>query len=106
MILHLLVNVPIIQRIHGHRKRKVKIYEKDISFGPNVNVIPYDKFSASICGEIQARTEKYGKPLSNYDSQIAATDNANGMVLVIHNIADFEQMKENVFLRLEDWFTA
>ena len=28
------------------------------------------------------------------------------MLLVTHNTEDFEQMKENVFLRLEDWFTA
>lgn len=70
------------------------------------DVIPYDKFSASICGEIQARAEKDGKPLPNYDSQIAATAIANGMVLVTHNTADFERMKENAFLRVEDWFTA
>ena len=28
------------------------------------------------------------------------------MVLVTHNISDFEQFKEKSFLRLEDWFTA
>ena len=28
------------------------------------------------------------------------------MVLVTHNTADFERMKEKAFLRVEDWFTA
>ena len=69
-------------------------------------VIPYDKFSASICGELQANAEKEGKPIPSYDSQIAATAISNGMILVTHNTADFEPMKEKAFLRLEDWFTA
>ena len=69
-------------------------------------VIPYDKFSASICGEIQTSAEKDGKTLPNYDSQIAATAISNGMVLVTHNTADFEPMKQKAFLRVEDWFTA
>ena len=43
---------------------------------------------------------------SNYDSQIAATAISNGMVLVTHNTADFEPMKEKSFLRMEDWFLA
>ena len=69
-------------------------------------VIPYDKFSASICGEIQADAEKDGTPLPNYDSQIVATAISNGMVLVTHNTADFEPMKQKTFLRVEDWFIA
>lgn len=72
----------------------------------NVEVLPYDKLSAQICGEMQADAEKNGKPLPSYDSQIAATAISNGMVLVTHNIQDFEPMKEKSFLRVEDWFTA
>lgn len=87
-------------------KRRERIQNFIEAFGQNVEVIPYDKISASICGEIQARAEKDGKPLLNYDSQIAATSISNGMVLVTHKTADFEELKENAFLRLEDWFTA
>lgn len=87
-------------------KRRERIQNFIETFGQNVEIIPYDKFSASICGEIQARAEKDGKPLPNYDSQIAATAISNGMVLVTHNTADFEELKENAFLRLEDWFTV
>ncbi|MBO4859595.1 MAG: type II toxin-antitoxin system VapC family toxin [Treponema sp.] len=67
-------------------------------------IIPYDKFSAQICGEIQAKAEKDGKTLPFYDSQIAATAIANGMVLVTHNLTDFEPMEKLAFLYVEDWF--
>jgi len=87
-------------------KRRNTIQDFIDKFGQNVEVIPYDKFSASICGELQANAEKEGKTLPNYDSQIAATAISNGMILVTHNTADFEPMKEKAFLRLEDWFTA
>jgi len=87
-------------------KRRDKIQDFIDKFGQNVEVIPYDKYSASICGEIQADAEKDGTPLPNYDSQIAATAISNGMVLVTHNTADFEPMKQKAFLRVEDWFTA
>ncbi|MBP5176113.1 MAG: type II toxin-antitoxin system VapC family toxin [Treponema sp.] len=87
-------------------KRRNRIQDFIDNFGQNVEVIPYDKFSASICGEIQASAEKDGKTFPNYDSQIAATAISNGMVLVTHNTADFEPMKQKAFLRVEDWFTA
>lgn len=69
-------------------------------------VLPYDKFSAQICGEIQARAEKEGKSLPSYDSQIAATAISRGMILVTHNTADFADIQKAAFLRLEDWFSA
>ncbi|MCR5699363.1 MAG: PIN domain-containing protein, partial [Treponemataceae bacterium] len=52
------------------------------NLGENIEVIPYDKFSAQICGEIQSQAEKDGKVLPSYDSQIAATAISNGMILV------------------------
>lgn len=87
-------------------KRKTIIQSFVSNLEQNVEIIPYDKFSARICGEIQADAEKHGKPLPFYDSQIAATAISNGMVLVTHNTADFEPMKEMAILNMEDWFSA
>jgi len=70
-----------------------------------LEVIPYDKFAARICGEMQALAEKEGKTLPSYDSQIAATAIANGMVLVTRNLANFDFMKEKAFLSVENWFS-
>lgn len=87
--------------------RKKQYLEKCLSnYEEDFEVISFDKFSAQICGEIQAAAEKEGKSVPYYDSQIAATAVSNGMVLVTHNTSDFEQFKEKTFLRLEDWFTA
>ena len=88
----------------GKRKNTLKSFVNDLDL--NMEVITFDKFSAQICGEIQAAAEKNGKKVPYYDSQIAATAVSNGMVLVTHNISDFEQFKEKSFLRLEDWFSA
>ena len=87
-------------------KRRNTIQNFVMNLEENVDIIPYDKFSAQICGELQADAEKTGKTLPSYDSQIAATAISNGMVLVTHNVQDFEAMKEKSFLRVEDWFTA
>ncbi|MCI6365105.1 MAG: type II toxin-antitoxin system VapC family toxin [Spirochaetia bacterium] len=87
--------------------RKKQYLEKCLTnYEEDFEIITFDKFSAQICGEIQAAAEKNGKKVPYYDSQIAATAVSNGMVLVTHNISDFEQFKEKSFLRLEDWFTA
>ena len=81
-------------------KRNLKLYEESFE------VISYDKFSAQICGEMQTIAEKEGKTLPFYDSQIAATAISNGMILVTHNTADFETIREKSFLHVEDWFSA
>ena len=94
----------VIRLPDGRKKKYLEsCFEK---YDECFEVIPYDKFSASICGELQANAEKEGKPIPNYDSQIAATAISNGMILVTHNTAVFEPMKGKAFLRLEDWFTA
>ena len=86
----------------GKRKETVRSLIENLD--ANVEVIPYDKFAARVCGEIQAQMEKDGVTLPFYDSQIAATAVSNGMVLVTHNTADFESIVEKSYLRLEDWF--
>ncbi|MBR0100305.1 MAG: type II toxin-antitoxin system VapC family toxin [Treponema sp.] len=88
----------------GKRKNTLQSFIEN--FEANTEVISYDKFASQICGEMQANAEKEGHTLPFYDSQIAATAISNGMVLVTHNIADFEPMREKSFLRVEDWFTA
>ena len=88
----------------GKRRNTIQSFVENL--GEKMDIIPYDKFSAQICGEMQAMAEEDGKTLPNYDSQIAATAISNGMVLVTHNVSDFQLIKEKAFLRVEDWFSA
>lgn len=72
----------------------------------NIEIIPYDEFSADICGQLSGTCAKSGKNLPCLDTQIAATAIANGMVLVTRNTADFAEAAERSFLKLENWFIA
>ena len=67
-------------------------------------ILQYDSFTAQICGEIQAKCEKKGKPVPKNDSQIAATAISNNMVLITHNVSDFEAISEISMLHVEDWW--
>ena len=86
----------------GRRKKSVQKTLDDIR--DSFEIIPYDNFAARICGEIRAKCRAVGKPAPSYDSQIAATAIANGMVLVTHNTEDFAAVAENSVLRMEDWW--
>ena len=87
-------------------KRKDSIADFTENLKENIEIIPYDEFSADICGQLSGTCAKSGKNLPCFDSQIAATAIANGMILVTRNTADFAEAAERSFLKLENWFTA
>lgn len=87
-------------------KRKTYIEECLVEYKEEFEIIPYDDFAAGICGQLLGKCPKEGKSLPYYDTQIAATAIANGMVLVTHNTTDFAEAAERSFLRMEDWFSV
>lgn len=86
----------------GKRKNYIKKYIDDVR--ETYDIIPYDSFAAEICSELRAKCEKQGKTAPLYDSQIAATAIANGMILITHNTEDYESLRENSILKVEDWW--
>ena len=80
------------------------IEESILNIKESFEIIPYNDFSAKICGEIRARCKKAGTPAPFYDSQIAATAIANNMILITHNTEDFAALAENSMLQMEDWW--
>ena len=88
----------------GKRKDSISAFTEDLK--NNFEIIPYDEFSANICGQLLGTCAKCGKTLPYGDTQIAATAIANGMVLVTRNVSDFSEATERSFLRVEDWFSA
>lgn len=87
-------------------KRKTYIEKCLVEYQKDFEIIPYDEFSANICGQLLGTCAKCGKTLPYGDTQIAATAIANGMVLVTRNVSDFSEATERSFLRVEDWFSA
>lgn len=87
-------------------KRKTYIEKCLVEYKEDFEIIPYDEFSADICGQLSGTCAKSGKNLPCLDTQIAATAIANGMILVTRNTADFAEAAERSFLKLENWFTA
>lgn len=87
-------------------KRKTYIEKCLVEYKEDFEIIPYDEFSADICGQLSGTCAKAGKNLPCLDTQIAATAIANGMILVTRNTADFVEAAERSFLKLENWFTA
>ena len=85
-------------------KRKNIIGECLEKIRENYTILPYDSFASQICGELRSKCEKAGNPVPAFDSQIAATTIANGMILITRNTADFAAMCENSMLRVEDWW--
>lgn len=88
----------------GKRKDSISEFTEDLK--NNFEIIPYDEFSANICGQLLGTCAKCGKTLPYGDTQIAATAIANGMVLVTRNASDFAEATERSFLKVEDWFSA
>ena len=86
----------------GKKKNHLGEYIQNLK--ESYEILPYDSFASQICGEIRARCEKDGTPVSYCDSQIAATAIANNMILITHNTADFAPLVKHSMLKIEDWW--
>ena len=63
-------------------------------------VLDFDKEDARCAGEIRATLAADGKPIGPYDVLIAGQALARGLVLVTHNVGEFERVAG---LLVEDW---
>ncbi len=62
--------------------------------------MPFDGKAAIIYGDIRADLERKGTPIGAYDLQIASIALANNLILVTHNLREFNRVHN---LQLEDW---
>ncbi len=62
--------------------------------------LPFDDDCAEHCGTIRAEIAKQGRPIGPNDVLIASIARAHNLVLVTHNVREFERVPE---LRIEDW---
>ncbi|MBC8120660.1 MAG: type II toxin-antitoxin system VapC family toxin [Gemmatimonadaceae bacterium] len=61
---------------------------------------PFNDLAAVTSGKIRAGLESRGTPIGAYDLQIAAIALANNLILVTHNIREFNRIND---LQVEDW---
>lgn len=66
-----------------------------------VNVVPFSDAAAQAAAEVRAYLERQGMIIGTLDTLIAGTAIAHGLILVSHNLAEFQRVPN---LRVEDWY--
>ncbi len=109
----------LMQRIRSHEPKEIcisSIVSHELFYGAfksqrikaNIDlvdslqfeVIEFGKEDARQAGEIRAHLALEGKPIGPYDILIAGQAKSQGMVLVTHNIKEFNRIPG---LLIEDW---
>ena len=71
-----------------------------MDFIEEITVIPFSSAEARMTAVIRAELERIGQPIGKYDSLIAGTALAHGLVIVTHNTREYSRITG---LRIEDW---
>ena len=75
----------------GRRRRLLEDrFERFISQAFSSRVLHFDEAAGRIFGEIRAYRRKIGRPLRDFDGQIAAIARVHGFAIATRNLADFE----------------
>ena len=69
-------------------------------FAARLDVLPYDSEAAAHTGQLRAELRKIGRPIGPYDEMIAGHARSRGLVVVTHNIKQFENVPG---IRLTNW---
>ncbi|MBR8828906.1 MAG: type II toxin-antitoxin system VapC family toxin [Gomphosphaeria aponina SAG 52.96 = DSM 107014] len=81
-------------------KKSAENLQKQKAFLNRFISLPFDDKCTEIYGNIRTSLEKKGTPIGPYDLQIASIAIANNLILVTHNVAEFQRIGE---LNIEDW---
>lgn len=74
----------------GRRKRALKGWLQTLERDYASRIIPVDRETAHIWGELTAAAQKRGKIVASNDGLIAATARCHGLHVMTRNIMDFE----------------
>ena len=75
----------------GKRRRLLEDrFEQFIISAFAFRILNFDESAARLYGELRAYRRKIGRPLSNFDGQIAAIARSHGFSLATRNVTDFE----------------
>ena len=81
-----------LQAMPQGRRRKLleDRFDRFISQAFSSRVLRFDEAAARIFGEIKAYRKRIGRPLSDFDGQIAAIARVHGFAIATLNLGDFE----------------
>jgi tRNA(fMet)-specific endonuclease VapC len=85
--------LPKARRRKHHEKKQEKFLRPYAT-------LPFDNAAAKVFGRIRAELEQQGLPIGPYDLQIAAIAMVHDLIVVTHNLKEFERIKD---LKIEDW---
>jgi predicted nucleic acid-binding protein len=75
----------------GNRRRLLASrFEQFVELAFGERILPFDEPAAHLYGEIRAERRARGRPMSNFDAQIAAIARVKSYRLATRNIKDFE----------------
>lgn len=98
-----LSTITFAEILYGIRKSNIKKKErlnKINSICDQLDIFAFDKSAADKYGTIRVNLERKGIPISERDLQIASIALANDLIVVTHNIKEFDRVPDLV---CEDW---
>ena len=88
----------IEKSLHRREERREKL--KNI--GSLIDIIPMDIQAAHRYAKIRVYLERQGAVISERDVQIASIAQSRDLILVSHNVKEFERVQD---LTVEDWYS-
>lgn len=95
-------SITLAELLHGAEKSaqpEHNLQQVD-NFISRLEVLTYDHKAAAHYGDIRATLERKGTPIGINDLHIAGHARSNGLILVTHNLREFERIEG---LRTENW---
>ena len=95
--------ITLAEILYGIEKSSVKKKERRLKIekiSSLLEMYPFDEMAAAEYAIIRTRLEKKGIIISERDTQIASIAMANKLILVTHNIKEFNRISK---LKVEDW---
>ena len=81
-----------LQVMPGGKRRRLLTdrFEQFLATAFDNRILSFDEHAARVYGEIRGQRKDQGRPMSNFDGQIAAIARTRGCSIATRNIKDFE----------------
>ena len=98
-----LSTITLAEIFYGIEKSSVKKKERRLKIkqiSTLLNIYPFDEAAAGKYAVIRSELEREGRVISERDTQIASIALANKLIVVTHNVKEFNRIAK---LKVEDW---